>query len=245
MLRAFDKTVLSLVVCGCLAPAAALMPPDLAYRRTQLVQLLPYQQVVELQAWVPQQSVLLSPQQYMELLRGRFPYNSVAWTYYAGWSYLDLLEQTQQAYDERDDVLERGQALLEQYESRANDVLRLSIDPGKPRALTIQEPKSQPDLQENDEFLRVFRPLPWPENGYDREQVLQLLEACRQDLVRVQEQRRKIESARAAFVDHQELWAGWLTELVQASQKFTQAEYLKPYDDPLPMPPAEAPTGMP
>lgn len=242
MFFALDKTVLSLVVCGCLAltgTVGAYVPPDLAFRRTQLVQLLPYQQVVELQTWVQQQSVLLSPQAYMQLLRGRFPHNSVAWTFYAGWSYLDLLEQTRQEYDHREDVLDRGQELLEQYEGRANDVLRLAVDPAKPRKLEIEPAQSQPELQESDEFVRVFRLLPWPENGYDRDQVLRLLEACRQDLVRIEEQRRKLESARAQFVDHQEVWAGWLTEMDQSSRKFTQAQYLGPYDDPLPMPPKE------
>ena len=92
-----------------LRPVYAYLPPDLSQRRTQLVQLLPFAEVTRLQAWLTQQSVLLSPAEYLEKLHSLFRDTSVAWTFYAGWEYLDLLEQTQQAYDQRDDDLARGE----------------------------------------------------------------------------------------------------------------------------------------
>ena len=232
------------LVCGfCLAtqPAQAYLPPDLSLRRTQLVQYLPYQQVAELHEWVPQQSLQLSPDEYLNLLHQRFPDTNVAWTFYASWSYLDLLEHTQQAYEQRKADLEHAEELLDQYENRANDVLRLEIEPATTKALTLEPAKAQPSLQQTDTLLRVFRPLPWPELGYSRSQVLQLLEACRQDRAQVEQQRAKVEVARTEFVAHQDRWMDWLSDVAQASQEFTQAEYTRPYDDPLPIPPKGIP----
>lgn len=226
-------------LCACLlsGPLGAYIPPDLNLRRTQLVQLLPYKDVADLHAWVPQQSLLLSPQAYMQLVHQRFAATSVAWTYYAGWCYLDLLEQTRQRYVQREDDLQHAQELLDGYEIRANDALRVDLDPQSPKTLTLSEARSQPNLEQNEEFLSVFRPLPWPELGYNRQQVLQLLDACHQDMERVEQQRLKLETARVDFANQQNLWTDWLSDMAQASQKFTQAQYQQPYGDPLPLPP--------
>lgn len=226
-------------MCACLlsGPLGAYIPPDLNLRRTQLVQLLPYKDVAELHAWVPQQSLLLSPQAYMQRVHQRFSANSVAWTYYAGWCYLDLLEQTRQRYVQREDDLQHAQELLEGYEIRANDALRVDLDPSSAKILTLSEARSQPNLEQNEDFLCVFRPLPWPELGYNRQQVLQLLEACHQDMERVEQQRLKLETARVDFANQQNCWTDWLSDMAQASQKFTQAQYQQPYGDPLPLPP--------
>jgi len=215
----------------------SLIPPDFYLRRTQVVQWLPYQDVAQLHGWIPQQSVLLSPKDFMDRLHQKFSLNSVAWTFYAGWSYLDLLEQTLQAYDQRKDVLERAQELFEQYRGRAHEQLRLNQEVANPVVLELEGPTTQPSLEENEKFLRVFRPLPWPDQGFNRAQVLQLLEACDEDQKRVEQQLNNLESARKNFADHHAGWVEWLSDLAQASQKYTQSDYLKGFDDPLPLPP--------
>lgn len=231
-------TVLSFALT---ASARAYLPPDLSQRRTELVQLLPFAQVTQLQAWVAQQSVLLSPDDYLQKLGARFPERSVAWTFYAGWEYLDLLEKTQQAYDQRDDDLARAEDLLSRYEERCNEALRAEVTPAQPLPLELPPADSRPQLEETDEHLRVFRVLPWPDRGYTRSQVLQLLEAGRADQAQLHSQRAKLEQAKKNFVGHQDVWTAWLMDMARASQKFTQAQYLKPYDDPLP----PAPKGIP
>ncbi len=227
-----------------LRPASAYLPPDLSRRRTELVQLLPFAQVTELQAWVVQQSVLLSPASYLEKLRAQFPDTSVAWTFYAGWQYLDLLERTQQAYDQRDHDLARAEDLLAQYEERCNEALRAEVTPARPMPLQLAPADSRPQLEETEDHLRVFRVLPWPEGGHTRTQVLELLEAGRADLAQVRNQRASLEKAKENFVGHQDVWTAWLMEMAQASQKFNQAQYLKAYDDSLPAAPSE-PKGIP
>lgn len=221
-------------------PASAYLPPDLSQRRTELVQLLPFAQVTQLQAWVSQQSVLLSPAEYLEKLHAQFPDQSVAWTFYAGWEYLDLLEKTQQAYEQREDDLSRAEDLLNKYEERCNDALRGDTTPAQPLSLQIPPAESQPQIEEAEDHLRVFRVLPWPDHGYTRVQVQQLLEAAHADQAQVQSQRVKLEEARKNFIGHQDVWTAWLMDLAQASVKFTQAQYLKAYADPLPVPPTEA-----
>jgi hypothetical protein len=216
---------------------AAQIAPDLNLRRTELVQLLPYHDVSQLHQWVAQQPLLLSPSQYMQRLQQRFPATSVAWTFYAGWSYLDLLEQTRRRYLKRADDLDNARAWLEDYERRVNVALRANLEPSPAKTLRIEEAKNQPEMSQDDEKLTVFRSLPWPEMGFDRSQVLLLLEACQQDLQRVEQQRLKLETAQEQFARQQNCWAEWLSDMAQASQKFTQSEYLKPYGDPLPLPP--------
>ena len=61
-----------------LRPVYAYLPPDLSQRRTQLVQLLPFAEVTRLQAWLTQQSGLLSPAEYLEKLHSLFRDTSVA-----------------------------------------------------------------------------------------------------------------------------------------------------------------------
>ena len=226
------------------SPGAAFLPPDLYLRRTQLVQLLPYSEVDKLQQWVAQQPLLLSPHDYFERLGQESKRTSVAWTFYAGWCYLEVLEHTLRAYDQRGRDLDDATDLLSEYQDRANDRLRVRIEPGTPRVLTLAEPKSQPTVEKTDDYLQVFRPLPWPES-YDRAQVIELLEACRADLAQVDQQRSKLQEARARFLVHHSLWTDWLSDLAEASQKFTQAEYLQPFGDPLPLPPAEPPPVSP
>lgn len=236
--------VAAAVSFALLAPVNAYLPPDLSQRRTQLVQLLPFAQVTQLQAWVGQQSVLLSPSEYLEKLNGQFTDRSVAWTFYASWEYLDLLEQTQRAYDQRDEDLEKAQSLLARYEERCNEALRGDVIPAQPLPLNLSAADTRPQIEETEEYLRVFRVLPWPENGYTRAQVQQLLEAGRADLAQVQSQRTKLEEAKKNFVGHQDLWTAWLMDVAESSQKYTQAQYLKAYDAPLPPPPAD-PKGIP
>lgn len=233
--------VLSCALALTIAPAAAYLPPDLSQRRTELVQLLPYEQVTRLQAWVAQQSVLLSPEEYLGKLHSQFPDTSVAWTFYAGWEYLDLLEHTQQAYNVRDDDLSRGEDLLAKYEERCNEALRGDSTPTQARTLNLAPADSRPQIEETEDHLRVFRVLPWPDHGYTREQVITLLDAGRADLAQVRAQRAKLEEAKKNFVGHQDVWTAWLMDITQASEKFSQAQYLRPYDDPLP----PAPKGIP
>lgn len=233
--------VLSCALLLTIAPAAAYLPPDLSQRRTELVQLLPYDQVARLQTWVSQQSVLLSPEEYLSKLHAQFPENSVAWTFYAGWEYLDLLEHTQQAYDQRDEHLSQAEDLLASYEERCNQALRAESTPSQPQALELAPADTRPQIEESEDHLRVFRVLPWPEHGYTRTQVLALLDAGRADLAQARAQRTRLEEAKKAFVGHQDLWTGWLMDVAQASAKFSQAQYLRPYDDPLP----PAPKGIP
>lgn len=223
-----------------LGPASAYLPPDLSQRRTELVQLLPFAQVTQLQTWVAQQSVLFSPAEYMTRLHAQFPDTSVAWTFYAGWQYLDLLEKTQQAYDQRDDDLARAEDLLAQYEERCNEALRGEVTPAQPVPLQLAPADTRPQVDETEDHLRVFRVLPWPDRSHTRAQVLELLEAGRADLAQVRSQRARLEEAKQNFVGHQDVWTAWLTDMAQASQKFTQAQYLKAYDDPLPPAPSEA-----
>ena len=223
------------------APVSAYLPPDLSRRRTQLVQLLPFSQVTQLQAWVSQQPVLLSPAEYVEKLRGQFPDTSVAWTFYAGWEYLDLLEHTQQAYDQREDDLARGEELLTKYEERCNDALRGEVTPAQPLPLNLAAADSRPQIEESDDHLRVFRVLPWPDRGYTHVQVQQLLEAGRADLAQLRTQRARLEEAKKNFLGHQDTWTAWLMDMAQASEKFTQAQYMKAYADPLPPPPRLGP----
>ncbi|MCW5867485.1 MAG: hypothetical protein KIS61_09500 [Candidatus Eremiobacteraeota bacterium] len=224
-----------------LRPAYPFMPPDLSQRRTQVVQLLPFAQVTQLQTWVWQQPVLLSPADYLEKLRAQFPDTSVAWTFYAGWEYLDLLEKTRQAYDQREEDLAHAEELLTRYEERCHEALRGEVTPAQPLPLQLAPADSRPQLEESAEHLRVFRVLPWPDRGYTRAQVLQLLEAGRADLAQVYSQRSRLEEAKQKFVGHQDVWTAWLTDLAQASEKFTQAQYLKAYDAPLPPPPKGIP----
>ena len=233
--------VLSFALVG---PAGAYLPPDLSRRRTELVQLLPFAQVTQLQAWVSQQSVLLSPAEYLDKLHAQFPDQSVAWTFYAGWEYLDLLEKTQQAYEQREDDLNHAEDLLAKYEERCNQALRGETTPAQPLPLNLAPAESQPQIEETEDHLRVFRVLPWPDQGYTRAQVQQLLEAAHADQEQVDSQRRKLEAARKSFIGHQDLWTAWLTDVARTSAKYTQAQYLKAYGDPLPPPPAE-PKGIP
>jgi len=128
-------------------PVWAYLPPDLSLRRTELVQILPYSQVARLQAWVAEQSVLLSPAEYLEKLYARFPDHSVAWTFYASWEYLDLLEKTQQGYDQRDDDLARGEELLTSYIERCNEALRADATPAQPVPLRLAVPGLVPRLK--------------------------------------------------------------------------------------------------
>ena len=221
-------------------PASAYLPPDLSQRRTELVQLLPFAQVTQLQAWVNQQSVLLSPAEYLDNLHGQFPDKSVAWTFYAGWEYLDLLEKTQQAYEQRDDDLARAEDLLAKYEERCNESLRGDVTPAQPVPLQLAPAQSQPQIEETEDHLRVFRELPWPDRGYTRTQVQQLLEAAHADQAQVRSQRVKLEEAKKNFIGHQDVWTAWLMDMAHSSAKFTQAQYLKAYGDPLPPPPVEA-----
>ena len=223
------------------APVNAYLPPDLSRRRTQLVQFLPFAQVTQLQTWVSQQPVLLSPAEYLDKLRVQFPDTSVAWTFYAGWEYLDLLEHTWQAYDQRDDDLTRGEELLTQYEERCNHALRGEVTPAQPLPLNLAAAESRPQIEETEDHLRVFRVLPWPDRGYTRAQVQQLLEAGQADLAQLHAQRARLEDAKKNFVAHQDVWTAWLMEMAQASEKFTQAQYLKAYDAPLPPPPKGIP----
>lgn len=234
--------VLSFALAG---PVSAYLPPDLSRLRTELVQLLPFAQVSQLQTWVAQQPMLLSPAEYLDKLRRQFPDTSVAWTFYAGWQYLDLLEQTQQAYDQRDDDLARAEELLSKYEQRCNDALRGEVTPAQPLPLALAPAESRPQVEETEGHLRVFRVLPWPDQGYTRAQVQQLLEAGRADLAQVLSQRARLEEAKKNFVGHQDLWTAWLMDMAQASAKFTQAQYLKAYDDPLPPAPRSDPGGIP
>lgn len=222
-------------------PVWAYLPPDLSLRRTELVQILPYSQVARLQAWVAEQSVLLSPAEYLEKLYAQFPDHSVAWTFYASWEYLDLLEKTQQGYDQRDDDLARGEELLTSYIERCNEALRADATPAQPVPLQLAVPGTRPEIEEGDDHLRIFRVLPWPERGYTRGQVLELLEAARADLNQLQTQRTRLEEAKKSFVGRQDVWTAWLTDVAESSQKFTQAQYMKPYDDLLP----PAPKGVP
>ncbi|MBS2039474.1 hypothetical protein JST97_31095 [bacterium] len=226
-------------------PACAYLPPDLSLRRTELVQLLPYGQVAQLQDWVAQLPVLLSPAQFQARLYEKFADRSLAWTFYASWEYLDLLEKTQQGYDQRDDDLARAEDRLTAYIERCNESMRAEVTPAQPRGLKLDPPEGRPRLEEDEQHLRVFRPLPWPEGGYDRGQIIQLTEAARADLQQVQTQRAKLEDAKQAFVGRQDVWTAWLTDVAQSSQKYTQAQYLKPYDDPLPPAPGEPATASP
>jgi hypothetical protein len=229
------KLILAMAVLS-FGKALAYLPPDLSLRRTELVQILPYAQVARLQNWVPQQSVLLSPAEYLEKLYAQFPDHSLAWTFYASWEYLDLLEKTQQGYDQREDDLARGEELLTAYIERCNAVEGTSA---QPLPLQLASPETRPQIEESDDHLRVFRVLPWPERGYTRAQVQELLEAARADLSQVQAQQARLEEARKAFVGRQEAWTAWLTDVAESSRKFTQAQYMKPYNDLLPPPPRE------
>lgn len=224
-----------------LKPAGAYLPPELSRRRTELVQLLPFAQVTQLQSWVQQQPVLLSPADFLERLQAQFSDRSVAWTFYAGWQYLDLLEKTQQAYDQRDDDLARAEELLARYEERCNESLRGEVTPAQPLPLQLSPPDTRPQVEETEDHLRVFRVLPWPDHGYTRPQVQQLLEAGRADLEQVRAQRTRLDEAKKAFVGRQDAWTAWLVDIAQASEKFTQAQYLKAYADPLPEPPRGIP----
>lgn len=230
------KLIIALAVLSC-RPAWGYLPPDLSLRRTELVQILPYAQVAQVQAWVSEQSVLLSPSAFLEKLYAQFPDRSLAWTFYASWEYLDLLEKTQQAYDQRDEDLGRAEDLLTGYIERCNECLRAEVTPAQASPLRIPPQDSRPKLEESEESLSVFRSLPWPERGFSRTQVLELIEAARADLALVQTQRSKLDEARRAFIGRQDIWTAWLTDVAQSSQKYTQAQYLKAYDDPLPPPP--------
>ncbi|MFN8609964.1 MAG: hypothetical protein U0931_20655 [Vulcanimicrobiota bacterium] len=231
------KLILALAALS-FRPVWAYLPPDLSLRRTEVVQLLAYSEVARLQSWVSQQPVLLSPAQFLERLYGQFPDRSVAWTFYAGWEYLDLLEKTRQGYDQRNDDLGRAEDLLTAYIERCNEALRAEVTPARAAGLALAPPASRPQLEETEEHLRVFRVLPWPERGYGRAQVLELLEAARADLDLVQSQRSRLDEAKTAFAGRQDVWTAWLADVAQSTQKFTQAQYLKTYDDPLPPPPA-------
>lgn len=232
------KLILVMAVLSC-RPAWGYLPPELSLRRTELVQILPYGQVTQLQAWVSQQPLLLSPSIFMERLYAQFPDRSLAWTFYACWEYLDLLEKTQQAYGQRDDDLGRAEDLLTAYIERCNESLRAEVTPAQASPLQLAPADSSPNIEEAEDHLSVLRRLPWPERGYSRSQILELIEAARADLALVQNQRSKLEDAKRAFVGRQDVWTAWLTDVAQSSQKYTQAQYLRPYDDPLPPPPRE------
>jgi len=131
--------------------------------------------------------------------------------------------------------------LLAKYEQRCNEALRVDNIPTQALALELAAPETRPQIEETEDHLRVFRVLPWPDQGYTRAQVLTLLDAGRADLAQVRAQREKLGEAKRTFVGHQDLWTAWLMDMADASAKFSQAQYLSPYDDPLP----PAPKGIP
>lgn len=212
--------------------------PDLNLRRTKVVQWLPFDQVIAVQEWVPSLSLELTPDDYLRQLRERFPkQESVAWVFYASWLYLDRLDQVQGGYDDRVQALNQSEKLLRDYELRCSRALRVDNQPGRPQELKLTPVSSQPKNIQDAEALTVFRRLPWPEQGVHREQVFQLLEACREDLKQVEIQRNKIDSAKATFVARQDLWMTWLLELAHSTRRFTQSQYLAPYSPPDPKDP--------
>lgn len=218
--------------------AHAYLPPDLAQRRTQIVQMLPYTDVAALHTWVDQLPVELSPQEYLQRLNARFPATprSVAWVFYAGWTYLDRLDLTQQAYVLRLRDLDTARAHLLAYEKRTTSTLRTEVEPGTPAELQLAAPDSAPKNDTSDAGLHVFRLLPWPER-FTREDRLRLLQAGRADMEIAKTQSAKIEGARKQFALNQDRWALWLSQIAGASTKWTAGQYLAPYGPGMPEPP--------
>lgn len=221
------RPVLSLLVCLLLSGGAgAYLPPDLSLRRTELVQLLPYGQVVALQQWIRQLPTDLTPSRFCQQLRQQFPQQeSVAWVFYASWSYLDHLEDTLQAYDQRSRDLETGIQWLEEYRGQVESVATGG------EAVLVEPALAIPQLEKTEKGLRVFRLLPWPQPTM---QAAALLQASQADRETAQAQREKVALVKQAFEPFQQSWMEWLMDFAEASHKFSQSQYLAPFGDPLP-----------
>lgn len=219
------------------APVLAYVPPDLLQRRTELVQLLPYADVRALQQWVETLPIELTPADYVARLRTQFASPSVAWTYYAACIYMERMERTQEAFEQRGKALDKARSLLIEYERRTTDSLRADYEPSNPPLeLHLEQPDTQPRNASDNEGLTVFRKLPWPER-YARADREKLLQASRDDIVRAEQQKEQLEGAQQAFIAKQDRFMIWLTELAEATRYFTTAQYLGPYGPDLPAPP--------
>lgn len=236
LLAVFPVWILTLVFGS---PAAlGYASPDLNLQRTRLVQWIPYSQVMEVQQWVPELSVVLSPSEFYALLQQRFPERrSLAWVFYGCWLYLDRMDQVSQGYRDRLEALGVGDRLLRDYELRCNRALRVLSQPEAERELQLTDPESRPSNEVGDHDLTVLRPLPWPESGWTRSQVMELKEACHQDRQRLHQQRAQIDQARQRYDRHLDIWLSWMLEVTQATRHCSQSEALEAFSPSLPQPP--------
>lgn len=238
-----DRLLSTIVLLGLLsAPVCAYLSPDLARRRTELGQLLPYAQVVPLQGWVNEQPVPIDPSDFNTRLKAKFADvpASPAWTFYAGHLYLERLDATVSVYTARLRGLDEARVALADYESRAHDSLRGESEPSELQVWSLPEAEPNPTgkVVADPAALTVYRRLPWPEQGWSRSQRLQLLEAARADRERADSEYVRVESALKAFSKGEGHWLAWLGQLAVATRTYSQEQLLTPAPEggPLPSP---------